>query len=133
MAAPQVARMRRAITGYTVAAVLGAAALALIFSTAAAQGILLGSAAGLLPFLLFSRRVERMARGGAAQMELLTLGFSYFRVALYLIALLVGYWLAPDTAHGLLGAAAGILLVRVLLTACVLAGAGEAPEPPSSE
>ncbi|MBI2432942.1 MAG: ATP synthase subunit I [Candidatus Hydrogenedentes bacterium] len=117
-----VKRLRRIIVASAAALALLAAAVPALWDPPAAAGLLLGAAAGILPFWAFGRRVEHLAPPSAQTVDLLSARWSLFRITLGIVALLLGYSLEPVRMHGLLGALAGLFILRIVVLALALTG-----------
>lgn len=94
-----------------VTAVMAGAAYALINPTVA-QGVLLGGIAGVLGFWLMAVRLEKLANMAPGKVHFAALTGTFLRFILYGAALFRAYTLDREDMHGLLGAVAGILVIR---------------------
>jgi hypothetical protein len=92
------------------------------YSPPAAQGLLLGAAAGLVPFLILTWRVERVVARGEDRLHLEMARWAVIRLLLYVAVLIRSYFLDPTHQHGVLGAVAGIFLVKLVLAFITLSG-----------
>jgi hypothetical protein len=79
---------------------------------AAAQGLVMGGIAGVLTFWIEARRVEKVAIGGGGQVKFAPLAWTALRFALFGAVLIRAYFLDRDRMLGLLGAIAGIFVIR---------------------
>lgn len=92
---------------------VGMAAVAYgLVDRAAAQGVLLGGLAGVLGFWIMALRLEKLATLPPEKVHLAALTGTFFRLLLYGVVLYRAYTLDSENLHGLLGAVAGILVIR---------------------
>lgn len=89
-----------------------AAAAFKLFDAQAAQGVLLGGIAGVLGFWIIAVRLEKLATMPPGKVHFAALTWTSFRFLLYGAVLYRGYTLDREEMHGLLGALAGILVIR---------------------
>lgn len=93
----------------------------------AAQGVLLGGLAGLLGFWLMARAVEKLAIQTPEKLQFAVLKWTFVRMGLYAAAFVRAFTLDKEDFHGLLGAVAGFLVIRVVLMYLGLTGRDLAP------
>lgn len=90
-----------------------AAAVAFPISLVAAKGILAGGMAGVLAFWLTAYRMEKVAsRGGDALRSLA--GYTVVRLSIYAAVLYWAYALNKESPVGLLSAAGGLYIIRLV-------------------
>jgi hypothetical protein len=76
------------------------------------KGLLGGGIAGVLAFWILARHTEKLAKLPREKIHSLTYSWTAVRLLFYGIVLAWGYRLDPDSLHGLLGATAGLFLIR---------------------
>lgn len=96
--------------------------LLLPFNRPAGTGVLLGGIAGIVGFWLVALRLEKVATQSAEKVKLFAYRWTVVRMAIYALALYRGYTLDREKFHGLLGAAGGLLIIRVILVVLGLTG-----------
>ncbi len=94
--------------------VAGAGAVYL-WSGAAAQGFLMGGIAGILSFWMEAVRLEKVASRGGSNVKFAALAWTAFRFAIFGAVLVRAYTLDRERMLGLLGAAAGIFVIRFVI------------------
>ncbi len=87
-----------------------------------AKAILMGGIAGTLVFWVTALKVERLAILPAGKVKSSAYRWSFLRLAVYVVVLIRGYMMDPEGLRGLLGAAGGILIIRVVLVFLGLTG-----------
>jgi len=100
---------------------LGAGALYL-WDGRVAQGFLMGAIAGILGFWMEAVRLERLASAGASNVKFAPLAWTAFRFVIYGAVLIRAYTLDRERMLGLLGAAAGLFVIRFVITFLGLTG-----------
>jgi len=118
--AAAVVRLRRLAVGLACAVALAGALLLGAWDWAWARGFLLGAGAGVLPFWLFGRRLERSLQAPGEVFVPDAPGWTLLRIGLAIAALLQGHWLTPGSPAGLLSALGGLFLLRGVLLALAL-------------
>ena len=108
-------RFRTTAIRYTAAVSAVLIALALIWSRTAALGVAMGALGGLAGFWIIATRLEGALRNNPENANFAVLTGATLRFAIYGIVLVLAYLLDRDTNHGLFGALAGILSIRVAL------------------
>ncbi len=98
------------------------AALALVFDRALAHGVLLGGIGGALGFWLMARRISRVASEEPSKLQSVALRWMCVRTVLYGVILYRAYTLDLDSGYGLIGAAGGLLLVKLAMIVLGVAG-----------
>ena len=93
--------------------VLSVAAYLLVGEIAAA-GVLLGGIAGVLGFRMLTGRFERLTTTAPERLHATMVAGAYVRLGVYAAALISGYYLDPTSLHGLFGALAGVMVVRLV-------------------
>jgi hypothetical protein len=91
------------------------AALALLVSRNATQGVLLGGIAGILGFWIMASRLEKLAIMNPQKVQFAALTLTSVRFLLYGAVFYKAFTLDQDSYHGLLGALVGFLAVRYTL------------------
>lgn len=115
-------RFRFTAVRFAVLVTVVGAAIASIFSSIAAQGVLLGGLSGVLGFWIMASQMEKFALLGKSQVQFAVLRWSVFRMALYGAALYKSFALDRESFQGLIGAVAGILVIRYVLMFLGLTG-----------
>ena len=92
------------------------------FNTIVAQGVLLGGIAGVLGFWIIAIRLEKVLRENPSKVQFASLTWSFYRYALYGVVLYKAFKLDIETYHGLLGALAGIFVIRFVLMYLAISG-----------
>jgi hypothetical protein len=87
-----------------------------------AQGLLIGGIAGTLAFWLLSLRVEKLATAPPGEIKLTALRWSALRYLIYGVALYRAHALDSETYHAFIAAAAGLLIIHVVLVFLALTG-----------
>jgi hypothetical protein len=77
---------------------------------------LLGGIAGMAGFWAMSLRLEQIALVRPERLPLVATAWTFYRVLMYAVFLWVAYLLDRENAHGLIGAAAGLLSTRIAIT-----------------
>lgn len=85
------------------------------YDPVSASGVLLGGLGGLLGFWLMAVRLEKLASIPEGHVQFAVFRWSVFRFAIYGAVLYRAFALDEETLHGLLGAIAGILVIRFVL------------------
>lgn len=88
--------------------------VAFVFSPPLAKGIFLGGATGTLAFWLTAFRLERLAITGQGRVKSFNYRWALIRLVMYVLALLKGYTLDREHYHGLIGAVAGLFIIRAV-------------------
>lgn len=86
---------------------------ATFLSRPAALGVLMGGLAGTVVFWIGARRTERVAQRDPRGLKWHAYGWALMQTAVYALILYRGITLDPESYHGLLGAVAGLFLIRV--------------------
>jgi hypothetical protein len=120
-------RFRLVFARYTLALLVVLAAAAWVWDRVAAQGVLLGGLAGLIGFWMMARAVERLAIHAPEKIQFALLKWTAVRMGLYAAAFIRAFTLDREEFHGLLGAVAGFLAIRVVLMYLGLTGRDLAP------
>ena len=94
---------------------VGAAGLYL-WNRDAMLGFLMGGIAGILGFWIEAVRLEKVASTGASNVKFAPLAWTAFRFVIYGAVLIRAYTLDRERMLGLLGAAAGIFVIRFVIT-----------------
>lgn len=94
---------------------LGSGALVL-WNRPAAQGFLMGGIAGILGFWIMAIRLEKLANKAALNVKSAILAWGTVRLAVYGAVLFRAYTLDRERMLGLLGATAGIFVIRIVMT-----------------
>lgn len=89
-----------------------AAAAYVLFNAVTAQGVLLGGIAGTLGFWLMAVRLEKLANMAPGKVHFAALTGTFLRFLLYGVTLYRAFTLDREEMHGLLGAVAGIFVIR---------------------
>ena len=92
------------------------------FHRVAAQGILLGGFAGVLGFWIIAVRLQKLALKPQQNVKFAALTMTGYRFALYGVVLYRAYALDREDYTGLLGAMAGIMVIRFVLIYLGLTG-----------
>lgn len=100
-----------------------AAAIAYWWDPVIGQGLLMGGLAGILGFWIIAVRIEKLARLQPEKVNFSALTWTGFRLLLYGAVLYRAYTLDTSEMHGLLGALAGILIIRFVLVFLGITGA----------
>ena len=100
-----------------------AAAIAYFWNPVVGQGLLMGSLAGILGFWILAVRIEKLARLQPEKVNFSALTWTGFRFLLYGAVLYKAYTLDTSEMHGLLGALAGIFIIRFVLVFLGITGA----------
>jgi len=95
-----------------------------VFGIDAAHGVLLGGIAGTLGFWIMARRLEKFATVRPEKVQSAALTGTFLRLLLYGIVLYRAYTLDPETMRGLIGAVAGILVIRFVAVFMGVFGVG---------
>jgi hypothetical protein len=91
------------------------AALALLISRNATQGVLLGGIAGILGFWIMAVRLEKLVVTNPQKVQFAALTMSTVRFLMYGAVLYKSFLLDEETYHGLLGALVGLMTIRFVL------------------
>ncbi len=113
---------RRGVLGGTAVTVL-ATVVVLFFDVRAAIGLFLGGAAGTLGFVLLARRLSVAAGLPPSRLAIELYKGILYRLALYGGALVAAYFVDREGLRGLLGGAAGLLLMHAVVLALGISGA----------
>ncbi len=92
------------------------------YSAVVSKGLLAGGIGGILAFWLMAVNIEKLAGLQGKQVKAFAYKWTMVRVGIYGAVLVWGYRLDPDSMHGFLAAAGGILLVRFVLILLGLTG-----------
>lgn len=95
---------------------LAAGAAGYAWNAAAGKGLLLGGITGTLVFLLRARVMSRIAAAGRETLKSSVFAWSLAGWVLYAAALVKGYAMDPAGYRAFFGVAAGLLIVRVVVT-----------------
>ena len=95
--------------------VMISAAIVYTFDSIVAQGVLMGGIAGILGFWVIAIRLEKVAREKPSKVQYAALTWSFYRYALYGLVLYKALMLDEDKFRGLLGALAGIFVIRFVM------------------
>lgn len=110
-----------------------AAAAYMLFDEDVTQGVLLGGIAGVLGFWIIAIRLEKLATITSDKVHFAALTWTSFRFLLYGVVLYRAYAIDREEMHGLLGAIAGILVIRFVMIFMGLTGMEmpqREPDPP---
>lgn len=99
-----------------------AVAVAYPFHGVIAHGILLGGIGGVLAFWIVALRLEKLATVAPGKVNLAPLRWSLVRLAIYVLVLYRAYLLDQKSLLGLLGAAGGLFIIRLVLVFLGLTG-----------
>jgi len=86
---------------------------AFMVSRPAGFGVLMGGLAGTVVFWIGARRTEQVAQRDPGKLRWHAYGWALMQTAVYALILYRGITLDPESYHGLLGAVAGLFLIRV--------------------
>ncbi len=115
-------RFRVASVRLALGAMVFLAAAAFFYDPVTAQGVLLGGLAGIIGFWIMAVRLEKLAMIGEGKVKFSVLTWTYLRFALYGVVLFRAYTLDRESYHGLLGAVAGVLIIRFVIVFLGLTG-----------
>lgn len=115
-------RFRVAFARYCIALLAVTATAAWFWDRVAAQGVLLGGLAGLIGFWMMARSVEKLAIRAPEKLQFALLKWTAVRMGLYAAAFIRAFTLDREEFHGLLGAVAGFLVIRIVLMYLGLTG-----------
>lgn len=116
-------RFRITAVRIALSATVALALLAYFFvGPAATQGVLLGGIGGVLGFWIIAVRLEKLANMAGEKVHFAALTWTSFRFLLYGAVLFRAYTLDREDMHGLLGATAGLLLIRFVMIFMGLTG-----------
>lgn len=87
-----------------------------LWNGAAAQGFLMGGIAGILSFWVEAVRLEKVASRAGANVKFASLAWTTFRFVIFGAVLIRAYTLDRERMLGLLGAAAGLFVIRFVIT-----------------
>lgn len=108
--------LEKSIYRTALAAIALAAGLA-FWHPVLAQGFVAGAAAGVLGFSMIARFLRRAPEIPAEQFQQQTFRQGAARMAVYAVCFALAYRIDPQGFRGMLGALAGYVLVRTVLTA----------------
>lgn len=95
---------------------------AYLVSPALGMGVLIGGLGGTLAFWLMARSIERLGALGAHRVKWYAAKWTVLRWGIYAAVLVRAYHWDPDGLHGFWGAAAGLMVVRVVAALLGLTG-----------
>ena len=98
------------------------AAAGFFYDPVTAQGVLLGGLGGIIGFWIMAVRLEKLAMIGKGKVKFAVLTWTYLRFALYGVVLFRAYTLDRESYHGLLGAVAGLFIIRFVMVFLGLTG-----------
>ncbi|MDZ4858539.1 MAG: ATP synthase subunit I, partial [Candidatus Hydrogenedentes bacterium] len=90
-------------------------AIAWMWDPAAAKGIAIGGAAGAAGFWLILRRTSTLHTIPKAEIPYRVYRWTFSRILLYGLALILAYLVDPAGRHALLGAAGGLFIARAVM------------------
>ena len=108
-------RFRTTTVRIGLTATLIIAAIIYLFNPIAAQGFLMGGFAGVLGFWIIAVRLQKLAFIAPQKVQFHAFTFTILRFALYGAVFYKTYSLDPESMHAVLGALAGIFVIRVVL------------------
>ena len=108
-------RFRIAAVRYSLVLTAVFAGVASIWGQAAIQGVLMGGIAGILGFWFMARQLEKLALTNPGKVHSSVLTWSMIRLFLYGAVLYKAFTLDEARYTGLLGAIAGIFVIRIVL------------------
>ena len=94
---------------------LAAAAIAWQWDPPTARGIFVGGAAGALGFWMMARSASTLTSIPREEIPFRVYRWTFARVILYAMALLLAYRIDPVGRNALLGAAGGLFIARVVV------------------
>jgi len=103
---------------------IAVAAAASFISNAAAGGVLLGGLAAMAAYGWLARQLTHLARLPPEELQLYSVRQAAARMAMYAVAITLAYRLDRENMYGVLGALAGYLAIRVVVTLIALRGGG---------
>lgn len=126
-------RFRTTAVRYALAVTAVGTPVAWYISLTALQGFLLGAVAGILGFWIMAVRLAKLAQTNPEKVHFFALTGTLWRYLLYGAALLRAYFLDRTTAHGLVAAAAGLLVIHFVLYYIGITGADQRGSPPEKD
>ncbi len=108
-------RMRTMRATLTTTIVVAAVAYG-IKGEVAAEGALLGGAAGAMGFWAMALRLEQIALVRPERLAVAATAWTFYRILIYGAFLTAAYALDRETYYGLFGAMAGLLSTRITIT-----------------
>jgi len=109
-------RFSRLTVGVTLALAAMTAMCIAIFDPAAAKGFALGGLAGAAGFWHMANRARRFATISPIELPYRIYRWTFMRMGLYGVALVLAYTVDRQEYHGLIAAVFGLLAVRVVMT-----------------
>ncbi len=85
------------------------------FDSVLGKGLLGGGIAGVLAFWIIARQTEKLANLPREKIHSLTYRWTALRLLFYGVVLVWGYRLDPDSLRGLLGVAAGLFIIQLVV------------------
>ena len=116
-----VRRFRSMVLRYAIIMIAFASILSVFISEALARGVLMGGLAGLLAFWFLVRNAE-FANGAEDGVKSRLRLWLMVRMVWYSAVLFKAYGLDTAHCHGLIGAVAGLLLIRVAVSVVGITG-----------
>ena len=93
---------------------LVAAIIAYPLDLVVAKGIMAGGLGGIIAFWAHAYRMERLAIQGEMRLNGFVIRWTILRMALYAVVLGWAYSLDEEALHGILSAAGGLFIVRIV-------------------
>ena len=110
-------RFSRLTVGVTLALTLVIACVMAVFDPAAAKGFALGGMAGAAGFWHMANCARKFATISPVELPYRIYRWTFMRMGLYGVALVLAYTVDRQEYHGLIAAVFGLLAVRVVMTA----------------
>jgi hypothetical protein len=114
--------------GLTAGIALAGSGAVWVFDEAGATGFLLGGLGSAAGFWYLANRYRKFATLQKDALTYLVYRWTLIRMGMYGLVLIAAYWVDREGQHGLIGAAAGLLLARVVMLGVALALRGRAVE-----
>jgi len=94
---------------------VAAAGVSYLFDRTVALGLLMGGVAGVVAFWIVAVRVEKLASGPKRSVYSFSFRWSLIGLAIQAIALWRAFLLDRETMRGMLAAAAGLFIIRLVV------------------